>query len=98
MPLSSAARQTLRFSFTPANATRRETVFFDCALFPDAPLGTCLPRASGPAARGTARAAKPVASPAAAPSSPVSSATASKLPAATGTLKADAESGRLEVR
>ena len=43
LPLSEAARRSLRFSFVASNANGGEAVFFDCRLFPSPPSGTCLP-------------------------------------------------------
>ena len=43
LPLSEAARRSLRFSFVASNANGGEAVFFDCRLFPSPPIGTCLP-------------------------------------------------------
>ena len=43
LPLSGAARRSLRFSFVASNANGGEAVFFDCRLFPSPPSGTCLP-------------------------------------------------------
>ena len=43
LPLSEAARRSLRFSFVASNANGGEAVFFDCRLFPSPQSGTCLP-------------------------------------------------------
>lgn len=43
LPLSEAARRSLRFSFVASNANGSEAVFFDCRLFPSPQSGTCLP-------------------------------------------------------
>jgi hypothetical protein len=43
LPLSDAARRSLRFSFAAANANGGEAVFFDCRLFSAPDIGTCLP-------------------------------------------------------
>ena len=43
LPLSGAARRSLRFSFVASNANGGEAVFFDCRLFPSPQSGTCLP-------------------------------------------------------
>ncbi|HBQ93148.1 MAG TPA: cell wall hydrolase, partial [Erythrobacter sp.] len=43
LPLSDAARRSLRFSFAAANANGGEAIFFDCRLFSAPDIGTCLP-------------------------------------------------------
>lgn len=43
LPLSEAARRSLRFSFVASNANGGEAVFFDCRLFLSPQSGTCLP-------------------------------------------------------
>ncbi len=45
LPLTPAARSTLRFSFLPARNGNGEAVYFDCRLYPNAPAAQCLPRA-----------------------------------------------------
>lgn len=45
LPLTPAARATLRFSFLPARNGNGEAVYFDCRTYPAAPAGQCLPRA-----------------------------------------------------
>jgi hypothetical protein len=45
LPLPFAARSTLRFSYLPARQGRDPIVYFDCRLFPDPAIGTCLPQA-----------------------------------------------------
>ena len=45
LPLSTPARQALRFSFLPARFGSGEAVFFDCRLFPALSQGRCMPRA-----------------------------------------------------
>ena len=45
LPLSSEARQALRFSFLPARSGNGEAIFFDCQTFPAPSQGRCLPRA-----------------------------------------------------
>ncbi|TCD02229.1 cell wall hydrolase [Erythrobacteraceae bacterium CFH 75059] len=87
LPLSADARRQLRFSYAPGSTGRRETVFYDCAMFPAAPPGTCLPgTAAGTASAPTARRSRSETAPAATPSPEAES----RLPQA-GTLKVDAE-------
>ncbi len=43
LPLSDAARRSLRFSFVGASAGSGEAAFFDCRTFPSPAVGTCLP-------------------------------------------------------
>ena len=43
LPLTDAARRSLRFSFAAANANGGEAIFFDCRLFSAPDIGTCLP-------------------------------------------------------
>ena len=43
LPLTDAARRSLRFSFAAANANGGEAVFLDCRLFSAPDIGTCLP-------------------------------------------------------
>ncbi|MBD3729948.1 MAG: cell wall hydrolase [Sphingomonadales bacterium] len=45
LPLSPAARSTLRFSFTAARDGNPEVAYFDCRLWPTPAPGQCLPRA-----------------------------------------------------
>jgi len=45
LPLSTPARQALRFSFLPARSGSGEAIFFDCQLFPTPSQGRCMPRA-----------------------------------------------------
>lgn len=45
LPLPFAARSTLRFSYLPARQGRDPIIYFDCRLFPDPGIGTCLPQA-----------------------------------------------------
>lgn len=43
LPLTDAARRSLRFSYLAASAGGSEAVFLDCRTFPSPAIGTCLP-------------------------------------------------------
>lgn len=45
LPLSSAARGALRFSFLAARNSNSEAIYFDCRMFASPGVGSCLPRA-----------------------------------------------------
>ncbi len=85
LPVTGQARANLRFSMVAGRLNSREIGLFDCAMFPDAPAGSCIPRPVGSGAARPPGANRPTAS---VPAAPANTPAPDTVPETSG-IKAD---------